>query len=64
MPPNPPLGEVIWNVTSLSGNDWKTSPTLDANSLVWSSVAFAADWMIANTTPWSSAGASSCCENR
>src|SRR5439155_25943293 len=53
IPPNPPPGEVIWKVMSLSGNEPNTSPTLVANSFVGSSVALAADRMIANTTPCS-----------
>ena len=35
-----------------------------ANSFVWSRVELAEACRIPNTTPWSSLGASSCCENR
>ena len=63
MPEKPPLGNVIWNVACVSGNDWKTSLTCLVKSFVWSSVALGAAWTMPKTTLWSSVGASSFCEN-
>jgi hypothetical protein len=64
IPEKPPLGNVIWNVDSVSGNDLNTSLTCSVKSPVWSSVAFGAAWTMAKTMLWSSTGASSFCENR
>ena len=61
-PPNPPPGEMIWNVLAASGMDWNTAFIFSANSLVWSSVELAEAWTMVKTTPWSSVGASSFCE--
>ncbi len=44
IPPKPPVGNVIWKMLSVSGNDRYTSWISDANSFVWSSVEFADAW--------------------
>ena len=63
IPENPPVGEVIWNVAFISGKPANTSWICLVKSCVWSSVALGAAWTTANTTLWSSVGASSFCEN-
>jgi hypothetical protein len=63
MPAKPPVGKMIWKVLAVSGNDLKVLSISSVKSLVWSRVALAEDWTMAKMMPWSSAGASSFCEN-
>ncbi len=63
MPPKPTVGKVIWKVASVSGKDSKTSLISRVKSVVCSIVELAEACTMPNTTPWSSAGASSRCEN-
>ena len=64
MPPKPPVGNVIWKMLALSGND-----SIDVVDLLGEQLRLLERRVrrrlddAEEDTPWSSAGASSRCEN-